>query len=130
MSPAVEAPPKPPLAGEHSPDDVIDLCRALAERFAPRASTYDREARFPRENFEDLRAAGLPALMVPRQFGGLGATFFTYPRAIERLAIGDASTALAFNMHNIAVGSLAGLELDSIEGRRGRATAAFRDWIF
>ena len=130
MSPAVEAPPKPPLAGERSPGDIIDLCRALAERFAPRASTYDREARFPRENFEDLRAAGLPVLMVPRQFGGLGATFFTYTRAIERLAVGDASTALAFNMHNIAVGSLAGLELDSIEGRRGRATAAFRDWLF
>ncbi len=130
MTPAVATPRETPARSSRTGDDIVALCRTLAEQFAPRAAAYDREARFPRENFEDLRRAGLAALMVPENRGGLGASFFTYTRALECLAVGDASTALAFNMHNIVVGSLAELDLDGIEGRRGETMNAFRDWVF
>ncbi len=49
-----------------------------AEKLAPRAARYDREAIFPTENYQDLRAAGLLALCVPEDQGGRGADFRTY----------------------------------------------------
>lgn len=80
--------------------ELIDLvCRLAAERFAPRAERYDREASFPFDDYDDLRQAGLLALCVPERYGGLGATFETYCLVAEQIATGNASTALTFNMH-------------------------------
>jgi alkylation response protein AidB-like acyl-CoA dehydrogenase len=80
--------------------ELIDLARRLAVTcFAPRAEVHDREASFPFDDYDDLRAAGLLALCVPEQYGGLGATFETYCLVAEQIAQGDASTALTFNMH-------------------------------
>jgi alkylation response protein AidB-like acyl-CoA dehydrogenase len=79
---------------------LIDLARRLAlERFAPRAAQHDREATFPFADYADLHTAGLLALCVPEQYGGLGATFETYGLVAEQLAQGNAATALTFNMH-------------------------------
>lgn len=45
---------------------AVDAVAALGrERFAPRAPAHDRDASFPRENFDDLRGAGLLALGLP-----------------------------------------------------------------
>jgi alkylation response protein AidB-like acyl-CoA dehydrogenase len=85
------------------------------------------------ENFADLSSAGLLGILVPKEHGGVGADFLTYTRALEQLAIGDAATALAFNMHNIVIGSLTDSRLDrleDLEGRRGEAIKGFRDWLF
>jgi alkylation response protein AidB-like acyl-CoA dehydrogenase len=109
---------------------ILSRCRELAQRFAPRAAAYDRTGQFPVANFEDLKDAGLLGILVPREQGGLGADYLTYTRAIEQLAIGDASTALAFNMHNIVIGSLATLELSGIEGHRGKKMHDFQLWAF
>ena len=82
----------------------IDLADALArEKFAPRAKTIDEEARFPAENYEDLADAGLLALMVPREFGGIGADSLTYVTVLSKIARGCASTGLTFNMHSAVV---------------------------
>ena len=43
-----------------------------ADRFAPRAADYDREARFPVEDFADLHEAGLLGAAIPLNWGGLG----------------------------------------------------------
>ena len=52
---------------------LVDRVAGLArERFAPRAACYDRTASFPREDFDDLHAAGLGAPTIPREHGGLG----------------------------------------------------------
>lgn len=80
--------------------ELIDLARRLAlERFAPRAEKYDREASFPFDDYDDLRAAGLLALCIPERYGGLGASFETYCLVAEQIAQGNAATALTFNMH-------------------------------
>jgi alkylation response protein AidB-like acyl-CoA dehydrogenase len=53
--------------------ELIDRVSTLArEKFAPRASEYDRTATFPAEDFEDLFRAGLHAPAVPKEHGGLG----------------------------------------------------------
>src|SRR5512144_2716403 len=79
---------------------LVALARSLAlERFAPRAARHDREASFPFDDYDDLRAAGLLALCVPERFGGRGASYETYCLVAEQIAQGNASTALTFNMH-------------------------------
>ncbi len=79
---------------------LIATARELAfDRFAPRAAALDREARFPFEDYDDLREAGFLALCVPEDYGGLGADLETYCLVSEQLAQGNASTALTFNMH-------------------------------
>jgi alkylation response protein AidB-like acyl-CoA dehydrogenase len=80
--------------------ELMDAARRLAlERFAPRADRHDRDASFPFDDFDDLRAAGLLGLCVPERHGGLGATFETYCLVAEQIAQGNASTSLTFNMH-------------------------------
>jgi alkylation response protein AidB-like acyl-CoA dehydrogenase len=110
--------------------DLIELCKNLGEGFAPRAAEYDREGRFPVENFDELKAAGLLGIMVPTEFGGYGADFLTYTKALEQLAKGDAATALTFNMHNITVGSLAEFNVDGMTDERCKVMIDFRNWVF
>ena len=69
--------PPPPL----SPDrlEIVELAANVArECLFPRAARYDEEARFPFESYRDLHKAGLVALTVPKEYGGLGADSLTY----------------------------------------------------
>jgi alkylation response protein AidB-like acyl-CoA dehydrogenase len=111
--------------------ESMDLARQLAlERFAPRAADLDRDAAFPTEDYDDLRDAGLLALCVPEEHGGLGADFETYCLVAEQLAQGNASTALTFNMHCLTMlmmGPLMdGLELPSDVLNRHKELSAQR----
>ncbi len=82
----------------------VDIAESLGrEKFAPRAKTIDEEARFPAENYHDLADAGLLALMVPKEFGGVGADSLTYVTVLSKIAKGCASTGLTFNMHSAVV---------------------------
>ncbi len=52
---------------------LIARTRELANgAFLARAAEYDRLAIFPKEDFDDMRAAGLHAPTVPQSYGGLG----------------------------------------------------------
>ncbi|HEU5348247.1 MAG TPA: acyl-CoA dehydrogenase family protein, partial [Ktedonobacterales bacterium] len=85
---------------------LLERAEPLALRFAERARAHDDDASFPFQNFGDLRAAGLLALTVPEEFGGLGADELDYVPVLERIAWGDASTALALGMHLSNIGQL------------------------
>lgn len=79
---------------------LLDRVRVLAAtRFAPRAAAYDRDARFPVENYADLRDAGLLAICIPRAQGGLGASYQTYSLAGAEIGRHCGATALSWNMH-------------------------------
>jgi len=96
---------------------LCTLARQLGqENFADRASVYDREARFPTENYKDLHAAGLLGVCIPAALGGHGADLETYMLMAAEMGRYCAATALTFNMHVSSclwTGSLAdGLELD------------------
>ncbi|MCV6592049.1 MAG: acyl-CoA/acyl-ACP dehydrogenase, partial [Silicimonas sp.] len=76
------------------------LARELAaEKFAPRAATYDREAIFPTENYRDLAASGLLGICIPKEEGGLGADLKTYMMTAAEIGRYCGATALTFNMH-------------------------------
>jgi hypothetical protein len=79
---------------------LVHAIRALArERFVARAARNDAEARFPFENYADLRDAGFLALNIPKPFGGMGASFLDYTLFSAELARWCGATALTFNMH-------------------------------
>ena len=111
-------------------NQIIELCRELGQKFVSRAAKYDVEGSFPVENFDDLKAAGLLGIMIPTEYGGMGADFLTYTRALEQLSKGEASTGLSFNMHNIAVGSLSELQIDGRGGTREERMKGFITWDY
>ncbi len=110
--------------------ELFALCQKLAAGFAERATEHDREGTFPTQDFADLKASGMMGLMVPEACGGWGANYATYTRAAEILAKGNASTALAFNMHSVVVGALAEFELEGVPGRRAQSMLERRDWVY
>ena len=65
----------------------------------PRAEAYDRKAAFPRESLHALREAGLWAMRVPQQYGGLGLDLVTTCLIVEEVAKKCPSTAMCFKMH-------------------------------
>lgn len=80
--------------------ELIEIAATLGrEKFAARAARYDREATFPFENYEDLRASGLLGICVPRQYGGQGADFATYVMVAAEIGRHCGATALSYNMH-------------------------------
>ncbi len=109
---------------------LMKLCAELAEEFATRADDYDRHSKFPVENFDRLKETNLLAIMIPKEYGGWGADFLTYTKALEVLAKGDAATALSFNMHNIMVGSIAEVPEAAGDDRHASAANEFRSWVY
>jgi alkylation response protein AidB-like acyl-CoA dehydrogenase len=95
----------PPICGEgyslsaEQRELLGTAARLGREKFALRAERYDRDATFPFENYDDMRAAGLLKICVPKRYGGLGADFVTYSMVAAEIGRHDGSTALTWNMH-------------------------------
>ena len=85
---------------------LVAMARELAQDFAMRAAEHDRANSFPFENIERMKETGYTALVVPEQYGGLGAGLVDYVLCQEALAQGCAPTALAINMHLFGIGSM------------------------
>lgn len=71
----------------------------MLARFASRAVNYDRENRFFKEDFEELRAANYLLVAVPVEFGGAGMNLAQVCREQRKLAYYAPATALGINMH-------------------------------
>lgn len=82
----------------------VSVAAGLADRFAARAAEHDLDGSFPYANFDDIRAAGLPALIIPEEYGGWGADLLETLMTMEALAQGDGSTALSLSMHMQTMG--------------------------
>ena len=85
---------------DNSPEELIEIAHVLGKtRFADRAEAYDRDAVFPTENYNDLHEAGLLALTIPKEYGGIGASYETYCRVSAEIGRWCGATALTLNMH-------------------------------
>ncbi|MBY6036574.1 acyl-CoA/acyl-ACP dehydrogenase [Fictibacillus nanhaiensis] len=71
----------------------------LAYQFAKRADKHDQESSFPFENIEELKQAGYLSLTIPKEFGGEGLSLYEFVLLQERIAEGDAATALCLGWH-------------------------------
>jgi alkylation response protein AidB-like acyl-CoA dehydrogenase len=80
--------------------ELLQLAQTLGrEKFAPRASQWDIEAKFPIDNYADLREAGFLRMCVPKAHGGLGADYATYMMVAAEIGRHCGATALTLNMH-------------------------------
>ena len=68
-------------------------------KFADRAASVDKEARFPTENYEDLHSNKLMGICIPKEYGGRGADLRAYMLAAAEIGRYCGATALTFNMH-------------------------------
>ncbi len=87
-------------------EKLIALATELAADFATRAGDHDRDNTFPVENVDRMKATGYTALLIPEEYGGLGADLEDYVACQEALAEGCGATAIAINMHLFGLGSM------------------------
>ncbi len=78
---------------------LLELAGSLGDEFAKRAEIHDREDIFPLENFENLKDKGYAGLSVPKEYGGEEIDLYELVMVQERLAAGDAATALSIGWH-------------------------------
>ncbi|WP_175986700.1 acyl-CoA dehydrogenase family protein [Bacillus sp. Marseille-Q1617] len=78
---------------------LLELTGKLADSFAKRAESYDREEAFPFENYSDLKKAGYASLSIPKEYGGEEISLYELVMLQERLATGDAATSLSIGWH-------------------------------
>ena len=96
---------------------IGDLAAEIAQReIAPHIAQWDREHVFPRDLYTKLTAAGIMGLLVPEEYGGAGADYVSYARAIEEIARVDAGSAVTVSVHSMI--SMAILKLGSEEQKR------------
>jgi isovaleryl-CoA dehydrogenase len=74
-----------------------------ARDIGPRAAEVDQKAQFPQASLHALRDAGLWAIRVPQQYGGLGLDLVTTCLIVEEVAKQCPSTAMCYKMHLEAV---------------------------
>jgi acyl-CoA dehydrogenase len=86
----------------------LHAIRTIAEETAaPNAISVDREARFPRETIEALRAAQALSAFIPTELGGAGASLETIAAACFELGRCCGASAMVFAMHQIQVITIA-----------------------
>lgn len=88
------------LTGEQRQIGALAAEIALRE-VAPNIAQWDREHRFPRELYTKLNDAGMMGIIVPEEYGGVGADYVSYALAIEELARVDAGTAVTLSVHSM-----------------------------
>jgi alkylation response protein AidB-like acyl-CoA dehydrogenase len=80
---------------------IRDLARQFAEEeLRPLAAEWDREGSFPREVVDRLGELGFLGMLIPEDWDGLGLDSVTALTAMEQIAWGDASVAVALGVHN------------------------------
>jgi alkylation response protein AidB-like acyl-CoA dehydrogenase len=82
--------------------ELLDRVAAVGPELAAHAARHDADGTFVEEGIEVLRRAGLLALAVPAELGGLGATPRQVAMVQRELAHHCGSTALATSMHQHA----------------------------
>jgi alkylation response protein AidB-like acyl-CoA dehydrogenase len=81
---------------------LLSLAETHAADFATHADQHDGDKSFPHEHIAAMQKSRLLAACVPEELGGLGVlSLHDFCLAMSRLGRGDASTAIATNMHAI-----------------------------
>ena len=85
-------------------DTIVTACQEFGEKYiTPYTKRTDEEGRFPQESFDALKKEGFSALLVPKEYGGLGGGAKEHVQVCYGLGRFCATTALCYMMHNTAV---------------------------
>ncbi|HET7275273.1 MAG TPA: acyl-CoA dehydrogenase family protein [Longimicrobiaceae bacterium] len=82
-------------------EQIRELAREFAEaELRPHAEQWDRDAKLPRSVIDQLGSLGFLGMLIPEEWNGLGLETATYLTALEQIAWGDSSVAVAMSVHN------------------------------
>lgn len=81
-------------------DTVKTSLDQLFESHATDFATWDRQGEFPATYLDELREFGLFSFVIPEEFGGMGFGSAAYSRALQQVAMYDASTAVTVGAHS------------------------------
>ena len=84
--------------------DLAERARLIAGEIGQHAAAHDDDDSFVDEGYAALKREGFFKALVPKEFGGEGASVSEVGRAIQILGAACSSTALAFSMHSHVVG--------------------------
>ncbi len=97
---------------------IAALAAEIAQgEIAPHIAQWDREHAFPRALYAKLTEAGIMGIIVPEQYGGVGADYVSYALAIEELARVDAGTAVTVSVHSMICSAIIKLGSDHQKSR-------------
>ncbi|MQA55976.1 acyl-CoA dehydrogenase family protein [Pseudomonas piscis] len=84
----------------------LQTARQLAAEFALSAVERDERGGTPKGERDALRHSGLLALSIPRQFGGLGASWSETLQVVREFARVDSSIAHVFGFHHLMLATV------------------------
>jgi len=94
------------IAAEPAQAFLADIRRIATEIAAPNAAAVDRDARFPVEAVDALKASGALAALVPAELGGPDLPFEVVAEAALELGRACAASGMVFAMHHIQVATI------------------------
>jgi alkylation response protein AidB-like acyl-CoA dehydrogenase len=102
---------RPPVAAFRGPYDLSEeqqLFKETVHEFAEReivpiAADLDEKEEFPRASVKKMAELGLMGLLVPEQYGGVGATLLDYAIGIEEISWADASHSVVMSVNDSLV---------------------------
>lgn len=84
----------------------LQIARQLALQFAADAAERDSRGGTPKQERDALRASGLLALIIPGQYGGLGASWSETLRIVREFARVDSSIAHVFGFQHLLLATV------------------------
>ncbi|MDE1165386.1 MAG: acyl-CoA dehydrogenase family protein [Pseudomonas sp.] len=90
----------------HLPAQPREIARQLAADFAETAVERDERGGTPKAERDALRRSGLLAMSIPREYGGLGATWSDTLEVVREFAKVDSSIAHVFGFHHLMLATV------------------------
>ena len=94
------------IAVDRDQEFLTSIRRIADEVAAPHADDVDRQARFPIESIDALRAERALSAMIPSEYGGGGVSLETIAAACFELGRRCGASAMVFAMHQIQIASI------------------------
>jgi SfnB family sulfur acquisition oxidoreductase len=99
--------PATPAQRLTSEEQAISVARELARQFAQDAISRDRERRLPLEELDAYSQSGLWSILVPKAYGGLGASYRTVGEVFRLISAADGSLGQLPQNHFVILAHLA-----------------------
>lgn len=79
-----------------------DAMKFAEQHVKPYTEEVDKNGRFPKEAYNELRKQGYMGLIVPKEYGGMGGGAKEHAEVVHALSNYCATTGLCYMMHNVA----------------------------
>jgi len=91
---------------QHSQQTPFEIAKQLSQAFALTAAERDLIGGTPKNERDAIRASGLLSLVIPSQYGGLGANWFETMQIVREIAKADSSIAHVFGFQHLMLATV------------------------